>query len=364
MAVTSNVVLCMVAASAAVLPIAAMQAGSVPEQPDGTSYLARRGRRGLLSEVSQYPMGRQSLQWIQEKAESISLEQVGYNGTKQVTGIVTHAGKHALDYIDSSVMLGLALQKYVPEYPRFAIVIQGMAEEFKRQLSRAGWYLVEVEDWGNEHCGGNCAQNFLGRWGDSFEKINVWRIPLDRVLFLDSDTYVFSDKIRDILDMQLGSNQIAMAPDGCKPEHNSGMLLFRPDVGVFANLMQEIARHSGGREVLDQTIINLEYEGNIVTMDKKYNCVDYSGDKHCILDCGDDTVIAHFTGSPKPTREGLRNVERVRSLNGSSFCQGTNLGCCKLWPRYYCDMKANTEHMSKLLRRSLQQAGPCLVEQL
>lgn len=347
-------------ATLAIQPLSGLQQNVQNVQPPLLEpFLAQTRGRQTLTEVSRYPLGVRSMQWVENQTRHVDLRD--YTGPTDVTGIVTHAGKHALDYIDSATMLGLALQRHLPEVPRFAIVIEGMPAEFQTQLMNAGWNLVKVEDWGEEHIGGNAAANFLGRWGDSFEKINVWRFPLDRVLFLDSDTYIFDGKIRDILDMKLEPGQIAMTKDGCKPEYNSGMMLFKPDLSVFGDLMRTIALHSGGsRDILDQTIINKEYDGKIVTMDKRYNCIDYQADPRCPLSCGQDTIIAHFTGNPKPTREGVRNVERVRSLNGSLACKGTNLGGCQLWPRYYCDMKKNAHLMSKLLRRTLNQTGPCL----
>jgi len=325
-------------------------------------FLERTSSRQTFEHLTELYAGRLTLEWIENQTKHVSLG--NYTGPTNVTGIVTHAGRHALDYIDSATMLGLVLQRYLPDVPRFAIAIEGMADCHQDQLRGAGWNLVIVEDWGEEHIGGSggsVASNFLGRWGDSFEKLNVWRFPLDRVLFLDSDTYVFSDRVREIFDTKLNPGQIAMTKDGCKPEHNSGMMLFKPDLSVYSDLLRMIALAPGGsREILDQTLINNHYNGQIVTVDTKFNCIDYQVDSHCPLSCGQDTIIAHFTGNPKPTREGVRHVELVRSLNGSEACKGTNLGGCQLWPRYYCDMKENAPYLSKLLKRTLNQTGPCL----
>jgi len=332
-----------------------------PESSVMEPYLARTSGRQEFGMVSRLHAGVRTLEWIENQTTHLSLGT--YTGPTNVTGIVTHAGKHALDYIDSATMLGLVLKRYLPDVPRFAIVIEGMEERFQDQLKDAGWHLIMVEDWGPEHIGGSAASNFLGRWGDSFEKLNVWRFPLDRVLFLDSDTYVFSDRVREIFDTKLEPGQVAMTKDGCKSEHNSGMMLFKPELSVYTDLLRMIALAPGGsREILDQTLINNHYKGKIVTVDSRFNCIDYQADKNCKLSCGQDTIIAHFTGNPKPTREGVHRIELVRSLNGSSACKGTNLGGCQLWPRYYCDMKENTPYLSKLLKRTLNQTGPCLWE--
>jgi len=329
-------------------------------------FLERTSSRQTFEHLTELYAGRLTLEWIENQTKHVSLG--NYTGPTNVTGIVTHAGRHALDYIDSATMLGLVLQRYLPDVPRFAIAIEGMADCHQDQLRGAGWNLVIVEDWGEEHIGGSggsVASNFLGRWGDSFEKLNVWRFPFERVLFLDADMYILREGIQDILDVQLEPHQIAMSPDGCKPEHNSGMLLFRPDVKVFSRLLENIAVHSGGREVLDQTVINMEYKGNIVSLSKKYNCVDYSADWRCPLSCGNDTVIAHFTGTPKPTRQSAINLDWVRTaspVNGSDRCVHTNRGNCATWPLFFCDMKRSQKLLSRNLQRALNETGECLVD--
>ncbi|CAK0869165.1 unnamed protein product [Prorocentrum cordatum] len=102
--------------------------------------------------------------------------------------------------------------------------------------------------------------------------------------------------------------------------------------------------------------------GNVVSLHKKYNCIDYSADWRCPLSCGNDTVIAHFTGTPKPTRQSPINLEWVRSLNGSARCVHTNRGCCGFWPQFFCDMKRSLPQLSVRLQHSLNETGDCLVE--
>lgn len=324
----------------------------------GEIKLARRQRKHKL-------LSSRTLEWIQNKTEWLSVPNVkGYPNLMDITGIVTHSGKNAVEYIDTTVMLGLALQRLVPEYPRFAIAVEGMNPQFQDQLKAAGWNLIMVEDWADDHaCKGGCAGDFLGRWGDSFEKVNVFRLPIGRILFLDSDTYIWNDQIREVLNMNITGAQMAMAPDGCKPEHNSGVMLFNSRLRHFSNLMTEIAAHSGGREVLDQTIINIEYHDSIVTIDKKFNCIDYSSDKRCSLDCDVGTVISHFTGRPKPTRAEKFLQPMVRDqAKALEYCRGTNRGNCKFWQNYYCDMKINQRYLTPWLQRALNQSGDCLAK--
>eukprot|EP00959_Pyramimonas_sp_CCMP1952_P311991 6529442-Pyramimonas_sp.AAC.1 len=64
-----------------------------------------------------------------------------------------------------------------------------------------------------------------------------------------------------------------MAPDGCKSEYNSGVMLFRPDLAVFRQMLELVVNRSR-EEVLDQNIINAAYAGKIKELDREFNCVD------------------------------------------------------------------------------------------
>jgi len=110
------------------------------------------------------------------------------------TAVVTFAGRGNTEHIDGAVMLGMSVQKHLPEYVRVAMIIEGMDQNNRIRLRKAGWKLVTVPDWESEYCGEGCDQEFLGRWHDSFEKVNAFRLPFKRVLFMDSDTYIFSKK--------------------------------------------------------------------------------------------------------------------------------------------------------------------------
>lgn len=320
-------------------------------------------------------MGRGTLQFIANASRVLPLRLPGYDADalRKATGIVTHAGKVSEEYINHAVVLGRALKKYVPEYPMVAIVVEGMSDENQDLLKKAGWHLVEVEDWGPEHCNGNCASRFLGRWGDSFEKLNAFRVPFHRALFLDADTYVFSGEIRDVLEhSDLKDGQIAMVHDTCKrkgdkEEFNSGLMFFEPDVKRYAHMLELIAEHSDGDvgDILDQRIINEEFRDQVVQLHDKFNCIDLTpkaGARGCPAKCTQDMVVAHFTGMPKVTRAEPGWLRLVRDEDQSvvgSICPGTNHGCCYKYADFYCEMSKQALFLSPKLQRAVDAAGTC-----
>jgi len=282
------------------------------------------------------------------------------------TAIVTFAGKNNPEYIDGAVMLGISAQKYLPEYVRVAMIIEGMPWKMQILLKRAGWKLITVPNWEGDYCGEACDLEFLGRWHDSFEKINAFRLPFKRVLFMDSDTYIFKDRVRWLVEeMELPSlEHIAMAKDGCKDEYNSGVMFFKPNLEVFRSMLLMVTQRRR-EQILDQNLINDYYRGKIFPIDRKFNCVDTVGiqpgqTKPCDQHCTKGAVIAHFTGHPKPTSAKRRLLELVRRPGAPALaCMHTNFGSCGKWSEYYCDIRRYTRSLSTGLQDQLKNTGSC-----
>jgi len=177
-------------------------------------------------------------EWIAATAKNLSVSHLHFETKKKpedITALVTFAGQRKTEYLDAAVMLAHSLKMHAPGYPLVAIAIKGMKEEHQKQLTNAGWQLVFVENWEDEYCQEDCNQEFMKRWHDSFEKINIFRLGFGRVLFFDADTYVFSPRVKELITKaRLKKGHIARAPDGCKDEFNSGVRLFRPDVEISA----------------------------------------------------------------------------------------------------------------------------------
>jgi len=283
------------------------------------------------------------------------------------TAVVTFAGKKNTEYIDGAVMLGMSVQEYLPEYPMAALIIQGMKSESQLLLRGAGWKLIAVPNWDSEYCGEGCDMEFLGRWHDSFEKINVFRLPFKRVLFFDSDTYIFRGHVKWLVtQMKLPSeDHIAMAKDGCKEEYNSGVMLFSPGLAVFKQMLKMVTERKR-EQVLDQNLVNAAYRGKIVEVAREFNCVDTVGiqpgttGKPCEHHCSKNAVIAHFTGHPKPTSPKRRLLELVRRPGAPALaCMNTNFGSCGKWSEFYCDIRRYARNLSDELQQELKSTGLC-----
>jgi len=349
--------------------------------------LATEGRgmtireRGALEAQSSAHKGRLDGIWMRQVAHVLKVQGITYPGNPaNQTAIVTFAGKKDLTYIDGAVMLGMSVQRHVPGFPMVAIVIERMKERHQQLLRDAGWTIVTVPNWDRDYCGSNCDLTFLGRWHDSFEKINVFRLPFRRVLFLDADTYVFQPKLRHLIeghiatamDDRIDNGSIAMAMDGCKDiahghgkdEYNSGVMVFKPDLAVFMRMLDMVS-HRERNDILDQNIINEAYSGKVIQLPRGFNCLDILGVQpgqrtECQFRCGDDAVVSHFTGHPKPTAGKRMLLELVRRPTSPGIaCTDTNFGSCAKWSEYYCDMREHSEKLSSDLQQSLEYAGPC-----
>lgn len=301
-------------------------------------------------------------EWQQNVSHVLEVE--GIQNPETQTAIVTFAGKRDLSYIDGAIMLGMSIQKHVPGYPMVALVIEDMKLKYQNLLQSAGWTLVIVPNWDKEYCGVDCDLTFLGRWHDSFEKINTFRLPFHRVLFLDSDTYVFSSRLKEMITTELPDGHIAMAKDGCKDEYNSGVMFYKPDLEVFKDMLFMVSNRKR-EKILDQELVNSAYENQVVEFPREFNCVDTMGiqpgqRKACEFRCSAHAVVAHFTGHPKPTSAKRRLLELVRRPGSPEIaCTNTNFGSCARWSEYYCDLRENSANVSRDLQHALKKTGYC-----
>lgn len=256
--------------------------------------------------------------------------------------IATYAGKDKMPYIDGAVMLGLSLQWHVPEFPRLCLVISTMAKTNKDLLSAAGWTLVEVEEWhpSKDHF----ANDY---WWMVYNKIDVFRVKVNKMLWMDSDMYVWDDSLREVLEKtQLPDGNIGMVQDCTAKNFNSGLMLFKPDLEVYKRLRRGMITHHGW-DGLDQPLINKEYTGKIVKLDPKFNT-------HGIAKTCEGVVVAHYTGRNKPT---LANVGNLRKVSMGFKHVPYSLRCPHLYEEYFCAMKNARNYLSRELQDALREVG-------
>jgi len=256
--------------------------------------------------------------------------------------IVTYAGKDKLSYIDGAVMLGLSLQWHVPEFPRLCLVVKTMKRERKDLLTAAGWNLVDIDEW---HPAKEPFGN--GYWWYVYNKIDIFRVKVAKILWMDADMYVWDDSLREVLEATaLDKGHIAMVKDCAAKNFNSGLMFFEPDLTVFKHLRSAMISNKGW-DGLDQPLINKEYSGRIKELPGKFNT--HGKTKSC-----KGVVAAHYTGKNKPTWADVHNLKLVsKGYQGVAF----SLRCPKLYQEYFCAMKNARNYLSEELQHALQEAG-------
>jgi len=209
---------------------------------------------------------------------------------------------------------------------------------------------MEVEPW-HPHSNDHYQSNY---WWDSYNKINVFRLNISQVLWLDADAYVWSDRLVDLFNLgkQLAPGQIAMVKDCCTGNglvFNSGVMLLQPDVLKFNSLRDDMIANLG-QNGLDQPLINMEYTGRVVDLPSKFNA---HGSVEPQPEVCDTAVVAHYTGKCKPALANQTNLRQVRGGYGMVRDSGKNV-CERLYRKYFCAMKRDALWLSEELQEALR----------
>lgn len=276
--------------------------------------------------------------------------------------IATYAGRDKPVYVDGAVMLGLALQRFVPEFPRVCLVIKGMLPAWKAKLESAGWNVIEVPDIVPQSHSNFKAKGFE-YWIGSYAKINIFRLPFETVLYLDADTYIFNAQLRNGLLLNASAtvpkDHVGMVQDVIRGQgKNSGAMLFHPRLSFFVDAVDLMSRECpGGRPDwnLDQPVINRLFRKRFVLLDRRFNL---HGRKRKNGACK-TVAVAHFTGEIKPAIadwEVLDTKIRTGTYVSKDVCA---LGCPELYMAYFCDMKTNVGYLTNELQLALNKTGDC-----
>lgn len=253
--------------------------------------------------------------------------------------VATYAGKDKQVYVDMVVMLGLAIQEQLPEVQRVCIVVDGMSSEYKKLLKGAGWTLFEVKEW-------SPPDGSKGYWSEVYNKIDFFRLPFDRVLTLDADTAILKgDSVRELLrTVHLPSGHIGMVKDCCSDSFNSGVMLLHPDTSVYDQIVKLMNSRSGP-DALDQPTINEVYGNgkNITSLPAVFNVHGYS-------DLCDEAVIAHFTGSTKPTAAKVSFLEKMSAGDIRAI---TGFICPSLYVKFFHKLKQKSSYLTHSLQLAL-----------
>lgn len=268
-----------------------------------------------------------------------------------------------------AVMLGLSLSRHLPGYPKIALGIKGMTDENQELLKGAGWHLVLVGDWRVPMNCESCIDDneFTSRYQDSWERLNAFRLPVGRVLYMDADTYVANDKLGYLLNStDVPPGNIGMIPSsstlpgeaGCQTGFSSSVMLFRPDLYAYRGMMVQVARTLAGNATRrgDEQIINIEYEGRVTELDSKFGCLypaSKDGPDPCALTCSTEVVVSHFTGLPKPTSADATQLSRVKGNDPETSIRRASKVHRHALSTYYRDLVENKEMLTKPLQDSI-----------
>lgn len=264
-----------------------------------------------------------------------------------VTFVYLDGHTEAQPFVDGAVMLGRSLQKYAPDFPRLVALPNTTPNATKGQLTNAGWELFEVNDWHSP------SKLKLSHWF----KANVFRVPFDKAVYLDSDTIVRSSSLRELFDVHLPAESIAMVKDAVPAQKfNSGVMVLTPGPSVYKELLDAMAAVSDGPTRStghDQGLINTVFADRVVELPTKFNV---HGSWACESAVCGDTVVAHYTGPSmsKPTSRDLHVLEWVRSgrVPTENFW---GITCCpQLYTQFYCEMTRSQAYLSSALQSSLE----------
>jgi len=305
------------------------------------------------------------LSWWLEGNRSQMLTLHDLQVSEDTTAIVTHAGKNNQEFIDMAVMLGVSLTRHMPDHLRIALGIKGMTDDNQAALKEAGWHVVLVADWrapaySFNSCGESCIDDeFMVRHQDSFERLNAFRLPVGRVLYMDADTYVASGALGLLLNSSqtIPRNNIGMVPNGCDRGFSSGVMLFKPSLKKYLRMVFHMAQVLTGNASKrnDEQIINALYEGKISELDSKFNCMSPTGvnlNHSCQKRCA-EVVVSHFTGLPKPARADVESFSLVRGTAPSVQRNGDAMS------RFYCDLIDSQALLTRPLQRIVSRADAC-----
>jgi hypothetical protein len=321
---------------------------------------------GKWRQVEATPEGPEEAKWMSwwqqgNRSQLLKIRKLPVNNESTV--IVTHAGKNDQQFIDMAVMLGISLSRHLPDYPKIALGVKGMTDENQELLKNAGWYLVLVGDWRAPPCESCIDDEFTSRFQDSWERLNAFRLPVGRVLYMDADTYVVNDKLGELLNStDLPPGHIAMVPSsytqkgevGCQNGFSSSVMLFRPDMSKYLGMMTSVAQILAGNasQRSDEQIITNEYNGAFTRLDTKFGCVYPSskeGPDACSMSCV-DVVVSHFTGLPKPSLADVEELSKVKGDNPETRIRRASKVHRKALSSFYRDLVENKEMLTRPLQ--------------
>lgn len=167
-------------------------------------------------------------------------------------------------YIPGALVVGERIRKFGQGARSVLLVAQGRFSHRQLALLDAFWdEIVPIQvDGGGEN--GHFENGTFASWrnghAEALAKIELWRLPYEKVLFLDADTLPRGN-IGALFAVDFAPDQILAAPDaGCPDTFNLGVFVLRPRQETYDELTNQIASLGFGGNFLydggDQALLN------------------------------------------------------------------------------------------------------------
>lgn len=235
--------------------------------------------------------------------------------------------------------LGASLARVGSLHRLVVMVTANIDDDIRRVLEADGCLLREVDPI--RPAGGLADSYANARFAEVWTKLAVWRLTdVERVVFLDADMLV-TQNMDELFALELAEDQIAAChacrcnpnripsyPASWTPNHcaytpgvrgdylNAGFLVLRPDAGVFADLMAELAAVAdlSAYPFAEQDFLNEHFSGRWVPLPYVYNALKTLPFQHPAL--WDDAAVKniHYI-IDKPWQQPLDSADRYYALN-------------------------------------------------
>ena len=175
-----------------------------------------------------------------------------------------------------ALVLGSVLKRVDPGRSRTALVY-GVSDDARAALRAGGWAVAEAASFKTHRIDGDAA-NDLGKataWPG--RKLDLWRLPYDKVLYLDADTMLVDHagtlpkSLAGLWALPLKKGEIGALSNGAGC-FNGGMLLLRPAASTFGAYEAALAQNALKKtcEGHDQPLLNHVFDGAWTDLHKKW----------------------------------------------------------------------------------------------
>lgn len=245
-------------------------------------------------------------------------------------------------YLPGVRALNASLARAGSDHPLVVMVTANIDADVRQTLEADGCLVREVEPI--RPAGGLADSYANARFAEVWTKLAVWRLTeFDRIVFLDADMLVTQNMDElfalDLADDQIAAchacrcnpNRIRSYPASWTPENcaytdsrtgdeadylNAGFLVLRPDVGVFADLMAELAAVAdlAAYPFAEQDFLNEHFRGRWVPLPYVYNALKTLPFQHPSLWDSSAVKNIHYI-IDKPWQQPLDPTDRYYALH-------------------------------------------------